>query len=471
MTQSSGNRREAAIAFIMVTLFIDILGLGIIIPVLPKLVLQLLDPEIAAAAEASGAAFTSDLSQVDPEFKDAFSRAGRYVGVIGASYALMQFLFAPVLGALSDRFGRRPVLLISLFGLGVDFLIQGFAPNIWWLFGGRILAGIMGANFTTANAYIADISDDSTRARNFGFVGMMFGLGFTIGPALGGFLGMIDLRLPFFVAAGLALVNWLYGFFVLPESLAPDKRSSFTLSNVHPLGAFGRLKAYPLVAGLAVVFACKSLAQRGLENVWVLHTSYRYGWDEFTNGLALGLVGVTAIVVQGGLVRPVIGRIGERRAVILGSIIGAIAFVGYGLASQGWMVPYIIIFGALGGVAGPAIQSLVTRTVDETEQGKIQGTLTSLTSLTNIAAPLFFNTFLFSYFISNRAPIHLPGAPFLVGAMLLTLSIFIAIRVFRRFPSEVESSQAVAEDSASNTENSDAAFEDPDAASGSPADE
>ncbi len=348
----------------------------------------------------------------------------------------MQFLFAPIVGALSDRFGRRPIILISLFGLGVDFVIQGLAPNIWWLFVGRLLAGVMGASFTTANAYIADVSTDETRARNFGFVGMMFGLGFTIGPALGGLLGMIHLRLPFFVAAGLALLNWLYGFFVLPESLSQEKRSPLRLGNANPLGSLIRLQAYPLVAGLALVFACKSLAQRGLENVWVLYTDYRYGWDTWTNGLTLGLVGICAIVVQGGMVRPTVRRLGERRTVILGITIATLGFLGYGLASQGWMIPWIIIMSAMGGVSNPAIQSLVTSTVSESEQGTIQGVLTSMTSLTNIIAPLLFNTLLFSYFISGESPIHLPGAPFLVGAVLLFASVMIAIRVFRRFPSE-----------------------------------
>jgi MFS transporter, DHA1 family, tetracycline resistance protein len=363
-----------------------------------------------------------------------FSRAGRYVGVISAVYALMQFLFAPIVGRLSDQFGRRPIILISMFGLGVDFLLQGFAPNIWWLFLGRLLAGIMGASFATANAYIADVSTDETRARNFGFVGMMFGLGFTIGPALGGLLGDISLRLPFFVAAGLALVNWLYGYFVLPESLPPEKRSTFTLKDANPLLTISQLRVYPLVAGLAIVFVCKSLAQRGLENVWVLYTSYRFDWDAKTNGLTLGLVGITAIIVQGGLVRPIVKRFGERQTVIFGSIIGAIAFLGYGLASQGWMIPLVIIFGAIGGVAGPAIQSLVTGTVSDTEQGKVQGALTSLMSLTNVLAPMLFSTFLFSYFISDAAPMHLPGAPFLIGSFMIAISVFVAIGVFKRFP-------------------------------------
>ncbi|MFK8114339.1 MAG: TCR/Tet family MFS transporter [Rubripirellula sp.] len=451
MSQSSGNPRKAAVAFILVTLFIDILGIGIVIPVLPELVKELVGDGAAPTAVLDLAAETAieptpiDTATVagettDSDTKDdnlSFSRAAWYVGVIGAAYALMQFLFAPIVGGLSDQFGRRPVILISLFGFGIDFLLQGFATSIWWLFLGRLLAGVMGASFTTANAYIADVSTDETRARNFGFVGMMFGLGFTVGPALGGVLGDISLRLPFFVGAALALVNWLYGYFVLPESLPPEKRSKFSLKDANPLRTISQLRVYPIVAGLAIVFVCKSLAQRGLENVWVLYTGYKFDWDAKTNGLMLGLVGIAAIVVQGGMVRPVVKRFGERNTVIIGSVISTIAFLGYGLASQGWMIPCVIIFGALGGVAGPAIQSLVTGTVDETEQGKIQGALTSLMSLTNVIAPLFFNTFLFAYFISDKAPVHLPGAPFLVGSFLIATSVFVAIKVFRRFPAEL----------------------------------
>ena len=417
--------RKAAIAFILLTLFIDILGIGIVIPVLPELVKELLGES------------ATDLVASDPETaSEVFSRAGRYVGVIGATYALMQFLCAPIMGALSDRFGRRPVLLVSLFGLGIDFLIQGFAPSIGWLFLGRTLAGVMGASLTTGNAYIADISTDENRARNFGLVGATFGLGFAIGPAMGGLLGDISLRLPFFVAAGLALVNWLYGYFVLPESLSPQKRTPFTLKGANPFRIIGRLKEYPMVASLAAVFVLKSLAQRGLENVWVLYTGYKFGWDAGTNGMALGLVGIMAIIVQGGLVRPIIHHMGERRTVVLGTMISAVAFAGYGLATAPWMIPLLIIFGSLGGVAGPAMQSLVTGVVDETEQGSIQGSLSGLTSLTNIIAPLFFNTFLFSYFISPAAPFSFPGAPMLVGSALLATSLLIAIPVFRRFPAD-----------------------------------
>ncbi len=368
--------RKAAIAFILLTLFIDILGIGIIIPVLPELVQELIGGKE--------------------------SEASLYVGIIAAMYALMQFLFAPIVGALSDRFGRRPIILASLFGLGIDFLIQGFAPNIWWLFLGRVLAGIMGASFTTANAYIADVSSDDTRARNFGFVGMMFGLGFTIGPALGGVLGGIDLRLPFFVAAGLSLVNWLYGYFILPESLPPEKRGTFKLAHGNPFGTIKQLNAYPFVAGLAVVFVLKSLAQRGLENVWVLYTGYKFEWNATPTdkrSVWSGSPRSSCKVVWCGRF---VNDYGERRALIVATIISAIAFLCYGLANQAWMMYAIIVFGSLGGIAGPAIQSLVTERVDESEQGKIQGALTSLISLTNIMAPLFFTAGLFRLFHQCR---------------------------------------------------------------------
>lgn len=399
-------RRRAAMAFILVTLFIDILGIGIIIPVLPELVKHFVGGSAALA--------------------------GRYVGVIAASYATMQFFFAPVLGALSDRFGRRPILLASLFGLGIDYLIQGFAPTIWWLFAGRLVAGVMGASFTTANAYIADVSEPGDRARNFGLMGVMFGLGFIFGPALGGVLGGIHLRLPFFVSAGLALVNWLYGYFVLPESLTPENRSTFSWRKANPWGSIRYLRTYPIVAGLAVTFVLVALAQRGLENVWVLYTGYRYGWNETTNGLTLALVGVMAVLVQGLLVRPAIARFGERRCIRFGLSVATVAFLGYGLASQGWMVLVIIVIGSLAGLAGPAIQAMVAGAVAPSDQGKVQGALTSLTSLTSIVAPLVFTAGLFSYFTSTGAAYHLPGAPFLLGSVLSCLALVWVTRLFRR---------------------------------------
>lgn len=400
--------RQPGMLFIWVTLFIDILGIGIVIPVLPKLVQEL------SGLDAAGASW--------------------YYGLIIASYATMQFFFAPILGGLSDRFGRRPILLVALFGLGVDFLIQGFANSLWLLFLARVISGIFGASFAVGNAYIADISTDDTRARNFGLVGAAFGLGFTLGPPLGGLLSLYSLRIPFFVTAGLALVNWLYGYFILPESLPPEKRRPFLLKNAKPLGAIGTLRRYPLVAGLAVVFLLKALAQRGLENVFVLFSGFKFNWTTLTVGLFLGWVGILAIIVQGGMVRPFVKRYGERKVLLGATLIAAVSFYGYAFAGEAWLFPLIAVIGALGGLAGPAIQSLITTTVDETEQGEVQGALTSLQGLTSIAAPLVFTSGLFGFFTGKNAPFIFPGAPFLLGGILVTVAFFVAIAVFRRHP-------------------------------------
>ena len=406
--KEGGQRRQAAMIFILITVFIDVLGIGIIIPILPELI-----KEFAGGSTA---------------------QAGRWFGVLASTYALTQFICAPLLGALSDRVGRRPVILISLFGLGVDYIIMGFAPTLGWLFAGRLIAGVMGASITTANAYIADVSRPEDRARNFGLIGVAFGLGFIFGPALGGILGGIDLRLPFFVSAGLALVNWLYGFFVLPESLPPEKRGAFSWAKANPVGSLYVLGSYPLVAGLTMVFVFVVLAQRGLETVWVLYTGHKFGWDEQMNGFSLMWVGVMAAIVQGGLVKPVVGWLGERRAVLYGLVVAVITYLGYGLATAGWMLFAWITFGAIGGVAGPAIQSLVAGAVPPGDQGKVQGAITSLMSLTSILAPLIFTAGLFSYFTSPSAPIELPGAPFLLGAVMYALAFWSLVRLFRRMP-------------------------------------
>ncbi len=398
--------QKAGMAFILITVFIDVLGIGIIIPILPELVKTFVGGSTASA--------------------------GRWFGILAATYAAAQFLFAPVLGSLSDRFGRRPVILIALFGLGVDYVIQGVAPSIGWLFLGRVIAGIMGASFTTANAYIADVSGPENRARNFGLMGVAFGLGFIFGPALGGFLGGLHLRLPFFGSAALALINWLYGFFVLPESLPLEKRGHFSLEKSNPMGSLMVLKMYPLVAYLSVSFIFIGLAQRGLEGVWVLYTDYRFGWDESTNGLSLALMGIMAVLVQGVLVQPCIRRFGERKSILIGLVVAAISFLGYGLATESWMMYVVIIFGSLGGITGPAIQGLIAGTVASHDQGKMQGAITSLLSLTSIFAPLIFATGLFSYFTSPAAPFKFPGAPFLLGSVLWAVSFFILLRLFRR---------------------------------------
>ncbi|MEE2778827.1 MAG: TCR/Tet family MFS transporter [Acidobacteriota bacterium] len=404
------KNRRAGMVFILITLFIDILGLGIIIPILPQLI----------KGFAGGDT----------------SRAGIYVGMISFLYAVMQFGFAPILGGLSDRFGRRPIVLVSLFGLGCDYIIQGLAPSIGWLFVGRAIAGVMGASFTTANAYIADVSTPENRARNFGLVGVAFGMGFIFGPALGGLLGSIHLRLPFFASAALALINWLYGFFVLPESLSEENRSPFTWRKAHPFSSFGNLRAYPLVAGLATSFIFLGMAQRGLENSWVLYTNYKFGWEQRANGLSLALVGVTAAIVQGALVRPTIAKFGERKTILFGLSVGVLSYLGYALASRGWMMLTVIVAGSLGGVAGPAIQGLVAGTVAPSDQGKVQGAITSLMSLTSIVAPIIFTAGLFSYFTSANAPIDLPGAPFLLGAAFMVTAVWTLVRLFRRIPEQ-----------------------------------
>ena len=409
MTTSASQtppRRKAGVSFIFAVILLDMLGVGIIIPILPELIEQFMAGDTSSAA--------------------------RMLGFIASCYAVAQFVFAPILGALSDRFGRRRVLLLSMFGLGVDYLVMGFAPSVTWLFAGRLVAGIMGASITTANAYIADISTPETRARNYGLINVAFGIGFMLGPSLGGLLGSIDLRLPFFVAAALCLINSAYGLFVLPESLAPENRSAFSLRSANPVSSLVKLRTYPLVASLAAAFVLLVLAQRGLETCWVLYTGYRYGWNEFQNGLALTAVGVSAALVQGLLVRHAVAWLGERKAVLIGFGIGTLAFAGYGLASRGWILIAVIVIGSLGGIAGPAVQGIIAGTVAPHDQGKVQGALTSLMSLAAIVAPLVFTAGLFSFFTSEAAPFELPGAPLLAGSLLMAVAMLLLIRTFRR---------------------------------------
>lgn len=398
--------RQASVFFILVTIFLDILGIGLIIPVLPALV---------------------------GEFTTGDTQTAYLYGVLVSVYALMQFLFAPVFGALSDRFGRRPIILSSLLGYGLDYLLLAVAPSLGWLVVARIVSGIMGANITTANAYIADVSTDETRGRNFGFIGAAFGLGFVFGPALGGLLGDVNLRLPFYAAAALVLVNFLYGLFVLPESLPKDKRRAFSIRQANPIGGLGQLGKYPVVAGMAFAFVFFNLAQLGLQTVWVLYTGYRFGWDAFENGLTLALVGVMTALVQVGLTQRVIRRFGERRTILLGLAVSCASFVLYGLSSQGWMMLATIVVGSLGGVAFPAIQSFIAGQVRPEEQGATQGALTSLQSLASIVGPVA-STAVFGYFTSANAPFALPGATFLAGAVLILVTLAMVSRLFSRYP-------------------------------------
>ncbi len=392
--------RKPAVRFIFLTLLLDVLGFGVLIPVAPRLIEELQargDPSLSGAASEAVAAST--------------------YGMLIACYAAMMFIFAPVLGSLSDRYGRRPVILISLLGSGLDYVAQALAPSVAVLFVTRALNGISGANITACNAYIADVTPPEKRAAAYGVIGAAFGLGFVIGPVVGGLLGSVDIRLPFWVAGGLTLLNWLYGYFVLPESLPRDRRRPFSLARANPIGTFAHLSRYPVVMGLGASFFLLHLAMFSLHATWVLYTKHRYHWDEFQTGLSLTMVGVGAAVVQGGLARKIIPRLGEPRSLVAGIAIGVMAYAGYGLATQGWMIYAIVLAASLGGIAQPAGQSIITRAVLPTEQGEVQGALTSVQSVANVLGPIM-GTSVFAYFISDRAPAYVPGAPYFMSALL-----------------------------------------------------
>jgi DHA1 family tetracycline resistance protein-like MFS transporter len=381
-----------AIAFIFVTVVIDVLAMGIVIPVLPKLVEAFEGGNTAIAAET--------------------------YGIFGTAWGLMQFLFMPVVGSLSDRFGRRPVILISCFGLGLDFFLMALAPNLEWLLVGRIVSGITASSFGTAFAYIADVTPPDKRAAGFGMVGAAFGLGFVIGPALGGLLGQFDPRLPFRVAGAMALVNAAYGFFVLPESLPRERRAAFSWRRANPVGSLVLLRSHPQLSGLAITSFLMQLAHVVLPSVTVLYMSYRYGWSELQVGLVLAGVGACSMVVQGLMVKPVVARMGERRAMALGLTFGVLGFLCYGIAGTGTLFLFGVPVMALWGFANPAVISLMTRRVSPSEQGQLQGANSSLTAMAGLAGPSIF-TQVFSTFIGPTAPIYLPGAPFVVASAML----------------------------------------------------
>ncbi len=398
--------RSAALIFIFITVLIDVLSFGLIIPVLPHLVQDFVGGSIVDAAV--------------------------WVGIFGTVFAAIQFVSAPVQGALSDRFGRRPVILLSCLGLGLDFIFMALANSLPWLMVGRIISGIASASFTTANAYIADITAPEKRAKAFGMIGAAFGLGFIIGPLVGGLLGEIDLRLPFWFAAGLALLNFLYGWFVLPESLPPEKRAPrFDWSHANPFGSMMLLKRYPQVFGLAVVVLLANMAHYVYPSVFVLFADYRFQWGPREVAWVLAMVGVFSVIVQAGLIGPLVKRMGERRALLFGLACGVAGFVIYGFAPLGWVFLVGIPISALWGMAGPATQALITQQVGADVQGRIQGALSSLVSLAGIFAPMLFAS-TFALFIGDRAPAHIPGAPWFLAAGLLFTGLLVAWRYARQ---------------------------------------
>ncbi|HSZ86327.1 MAG TPA: TCR/Tet family MFS transporter [Puia sp.] len=396
--------KQAALGFIFVTLLIDVTGWGIIIPVMPKLIEELIHGNI--------------------------NDASKYGGWLAATFAIMQFVCAPILGNLSDKFGRRPVLLFSLFGFGVDYIFQSLAPTIGWLFVGRAIAGITGASFSTASAYIADVSTPENRAKNFGMVGAAFGMGFVIGQFLGGQLGQFGSRVPFYAAAGLCFLNWLYGYFILPESLSKDNRRKFEWKRANPIGALAHLKKYPALGGLFVSLTFIYIAAHAVQSNWSFFTMYRFNWSTKTVGNSLAVVGILIALVQGVLIRFINPKLGNEKSIYIGLLLYTVGMFLFAFATQSWMMFVFLIPYCLGGIAGPALQATLTSHVPPNEQGELQGSITSLMSATSIFGPLIM-TGLFYYFTKDGSPVHFPGAPFLLGGTLILISCFIAFRTLR----------------------------------------
>lgn len=395
------DKKQAAMGFIFITLLIDVIGWGIIIPVMPKLIEQLTGADVTAAA--------------------------KYGGWLNGSYAFMQLIFAPVLGNLSDKYGRRPVLLFSLFGFSLDYIFQAFSTSILWLFAGRMIAGVTGASFTTASAYIADISNEENRSKNFGLIGAAFGLGFIIGPVIGGLLGSFGPRVPFYAAAGLCLLNWLYGYFILPESLDKEHRRPFEWKRANPVGSFLSLKRYSKLGGLIASLTLVYIAAHAVQSNWSFFTIHKFGWDEKMIGISLGVIGVLVALVQGWLIRYINPKLGNEKSVYIGLALYAFGMLLFAFASQSWMMFAFSVPYCLGGIAGPALQSIISAQVPPNEQGELQGALTSLMSATSIIGPALM-TNIFYYFSNPNKYLQFDGAPFLLGALLLITSSWLAYR-------------------------------------------
>jgi DHA1 family tetracycline resistance protein-like MFS transporter len=398
--------KKSAIGFIFITLLIDVMGWGLIIPVMADLIAQLKHIPV--------------------------NEASPYGALLLSVFAITQFFFAPVVGNLSDKFGRRPVLLFSLLGFGIDYIILALAPTYGWLFVGRVIAGITGASFTTATAYIADVStDETTRAKNFGMIGAAFGLGFVLGPALGAFLATWGIRAPFYAAAALCLLNCLYGFFLLPESLTKENRRPFEWKRANPFGSLNFLTKHPEIGGLAISFFLIYLGSQSVQGNWNFFTIYRFNWSEKMVGISLAVVGVLVGAVQAGLTRVVIPKIGNEKSIYIGLSFYTLGLVLFAFATQGWMMFAFLIPYCLGGICGPSLQSVISVHVPPNQQGELQGALTSLMSLTTIIGPLIMNS-TFSYFTTDKAPFYFPGIHFLIGAVCMLLAVIITNKVLTR---------------------------------------
>ncbi len=402
---------KRALAFVLVTVLLDTMGFGVIIPVTPELIMELTG--------------------------EGLSRAAVYGGWLGFVYAILQFLFAPILGNLSDRFGRRPVLLYAVASLGIDYVVMGLAPNITWLFIGRAISGIAGASFTPAHAYIADVTSTEKRAQAFGYMGAAFGAGFVLGPALGGLLGELGPRAPFFVAAGLSLVNLVYGYFVLPETLPPEKRRSFDWRRANPVGTLLQIRKYPVVLGLLAALFLWQVAHQVMPAVWSFYTMYKFGWTEAIVGGSLAFVGMIMVVGQSTLPRVVIPHLGERKTALIALTVGAAGYAGYAFATEGWMMFAWLFTWLLGALFMPSTQALMSQRVSADAQGELQGAVAGLHSLSSIIAPPLM-TQMFRRFTAESAAIQFPGAPFLLASALALGAMAIFWRATRNWGREEE---------------------------------
>ncbi|MHB1277871.1 MAG: TCR/Tet family MFS transporter [Bacteroidia bacterium] len=397
--------KKAAVSFIFVTLLLDVIGLGIIIPVIPKLIVELKGVEL--------------------------SEASRYGGILMFVYAFFQFLFAPIIGGLSDKYGRRPVLLLSLLGFGLDYLLLALAPTYSWLFVGRILAGIFGASFTTCSAYIADVSTPENKAQNFGMIGVAFGVGFILGPFFGGLLGQYGTRVPFYASAAVSLLNLVYGYFILPESLSKENRRSFDWKRANPVGTLRKIFRFPklraMLGGLFFVY----VASHAVQSTWNYFTMDQFDWDEKMVGYSLGFVGLISAVVQGGLIRVAIPKLGQERAIIVGFLFYIAGLALFAFAKEGWMMYPILVLYCLGGIAGPAIQGIMSNLVGKDEQGELQGAMSAMMSLSLIIGPLLM-TNVYAHFANVKTTPFFPGAAFLTGALFSLLSLVLVVRAMKK---------------------------------------